>query len=391
MNTSITTNTIQSTDTQSVTIYNPYYELNDTLINNWYSRNNITQYSTKDKQGHRYNQLSINKINIARAYNRPNNIGMNQYQDKANYIQGTLTINFAGIKSYNQKHDTIKDKVINNLLTMLQKNNIAFQTKRVDIANDKHNSNFNSMFAMRTNKQGYKHQFNSPFNQPYQTTFYLEQYTNQPSLKALIYDKSIKEKDKHNNIIDNGIVRPEISIRTTNQQHKVISTKEQYINHIQKQLNKYMFVEFPNQSAANELKKEYELMINNGITKPSTEFINKIKELKGKYISTQLTEQTKEFLSLCYCEQFNDKLKATYTEPEINLNKAVKERTKRTATLKGLFKSQSKQQKLFKAALKKRWNISAPTVQPTEQRTPKITPTLSLLKSFTNGSIFQVF
>ena len=342
MNTTITTNTIQSTDTQSVTIYNPYYEPNDTLINNWYSRNNITQYSTKDKQGHRYNQLSINKINIARAYNKPNNIGMNQYQDKANYIQGTLTINFAGIKSYNQKHDTIKDTVINNLLHMLQKNNIAFKTQRVDIANDKHNSNFNSMFAMRTNKQGYKHQFNSPFNQPYQTTFYLEQYTNQPSLKALIYDKTIKEQSK-NNIIESGIVRAEVSIRTTNQQHKVISTKEQYINHIQKQLNKYMFVEFPNQSAANELKTEYELMINNGITKPSTEFINKIKELKGKYISTQLTEQTKEFLSLCYCEQFNDKLKATYTEPEINLNKALKERTKRIKpSLKGLIKPQSK-------------------------------------------------
>jgi len=388
MNTSITTNTIQSIDTLSVTIYNPYYEPTDTLINNWYSRNNITQYRTKDTQGHSYNQLSINKLNIARAYNKPNIIGMNQYQTKANYIQGTLTINFAGIKSYNHNNDTIKDKVINNLLHMLQKNNIAFQTKRVDIANDKQNSNFNNLFAMRTNKQGYKHQFNSPFNQEYSTTFYLEQYSLNPSLKALIYDKTVKEQSK-NNIIESGIVRTEISIRTTNQQHKVISTKKQYINHIQKQLNKYLFVEFPNQEAAYELKKEYELMINKGITKPSTKFINKIKKLKGKYISTTLTAKTKKFLELYYCEGFNDKLKATYTEPEINLNKALKERTKRTATLIGLIKPQSKQQKLFKAALKKRWNISAPTVQPTEQCSTKITPTLALLKSFKNGSIFQ--
>lgn len=394
MNTCITTNTIQSTDTLSVTIYNPYHELNDTLINNWYSSNNITQYSTKDKNKNSYNQLFIqqtdnkgnsNKLNIARAYNKPNIIGMNQHQDKANYVQGTLTITFAGIKSYNQNNDTIKDTVINNLLHMLQKNNIAFQTKRVDIANDLHHSNFNNIFSMRINKQGYKHKFNTPFNQEYKTTFYLEQYTHQATLKALIYDKTIKERDKHKNIIESGIVRVEVSIRTTNAQHKVINTKEQYINHIQKQLNKYMFVEFPNQKAANELKKEYELMINNGITKPSTEFINKIKEFKGKYISTTLTAQTKKFLSLCYCENFNDKLKATYTHPEINLNKALIERTTRTKpSLKGLIKPISKQQKLFKAALNKRW------VQEQKKNEPiKIVASLSMLKSFKNGSIFQ--
>lgn len=385
MNTTITTNTIQSTDTLSVTIYNPYHELNDTLINNWYSRNNITQYSTKDQQGHRYNQLSINKINIARAYNKPNIIGMNQHQTKVDYIQGTLTINFAGIKSYNRSVDNTKDTVINNLFQMLQKNNIAFQTKIVDIANDTHNSIFNNTFAMRTNKQGYKHQFNSPFNQPYQTTFYLEQYSQNPSLKALIYDKTIKENEKHKNIIKSGIIRAEISIRTTNAQHKSITTKEQYTIHIQKQLNKYQFVEFPNQEAANELKKDYEIMINKGITKPSSAFMDKIKKLKGKYISTTLTAQTKKFLELCYCENFNDKLKATYTEPTINLNKALKERTTRTKpSLKGLFKSQSKQQKRFKAALKKRW------VQEQKKNEPiKIVASISLLKSFKNGSIFQ--
>ena len=297
MNTTDTTSTIQSKDTLSITIYNPYYESSDILIDEWYSSNNITQYKAMDKNNNSYYQLYIQQtdsegntyhLKIARAYHRPNIIGMNQYQDKANYIQGTLSINFAGLKSYNHNSDTIKDTVINNLLTMLQKNNIAFQTKRVDIANDIHHSNFNNIFSMRTNKQGYKHQFNSPFNQPYKTTFYLEQYTPTPSVKALIYYKTIKEYNKHNNIIDNGIVRMETSIRTTNQQHKAISTKEQYINHIQNQLNKYMFVELPNQKAATELKKAYEVMINKGITKPSTAFLNKIKKLSGKHISTTL-------------------------------------------------------------------------------------------------------
>ncbi len=389
MNTSITTDTIQSTDTLSVTIYNPYHELNDTLINNWYSDNQITQYSTMDKQGNSYNQLSIQSIHIARAYNRPNIIGMNQYQTKATYIQGTLSINFAGMKSYNNAVDNLKDKVIHNLLNMLQKNNIAFKTQRVDIANDKQNSDYKNMFAMRTNKQGYKYSFNSPFNQEYSTTFYLEQYINDPSLKSLIYDKTVKEKEKHKNIIESGIVRMETSIRTTNKQHKSIHTKEQYINHIQKQLNKYMFVEFPNRSAANELKEDYESMINNGITKPSSDFMLNIQRLNGNIISTQLTEKTIEFLELCYCEDFNEKLKATYTDIEINLSTATKERTKRKSTIKGLIKPISKQQKLFKAALKKRWNNSTVQTVQEEQRPPKITPTLALLKSFKNGSIFQ--
>ena len=383
MNTTDTTSTIQSTDTLSVTIYNPYSENNDTLINNWYRDNLITQY-TANHNGNSYNQLSINKIKIARAYNRPNIIGFNKYQTKADYIQGTLSINFAGIKSYNQKHDTIKDTVINNLLHLLQKNNIAFKTQRVDIANDKHNSNYGNIVALRTDKRGYKHPFNKPSKSEYKTTFYLEQYSENPSLKALIYDKTVKEEEKHKNIIESGIIRAETSIRTTPAQHKSISTKEEYINHIQKQLNKYMFVEFPNQEAATKLKKDYELMINHGIAKPSSEFISKIKKLEGKYISTTLTAQTKKFLSLCYCENFNEKLKATYTEPTINLSTATKERTKRKASVKGLIKPISKQQRRFKAALSKRWNTSKPIVQ-----SNKIKPTLELLQSFKNGSIFQ--
>jgi len=375
-----TTSTIQATDTLSVTIYNPYHENNDILINNWYSHNQITQYTTKYK-GNSYNQLSINNINIGRAYNRPNIIGFNQYQDKANYIQGTLSINFAGLKSYNQKHDTIKSKALNNLLQMLQKNNIAFKTQRVDIANDKHNSNYDNFLSMRTNKQGYKHPFNKPSESEYQTTFYLEQYSEKPSLKALLYDKTIKEEE-HKNIIPNGIVRAEISIRTTQKQHQAISTKEQYIDHIQKQLNKYMFVEFPNQEAATELKGDYELMINNGITKPSSEFISKIKSLNGNHMLTTLTPKTKKFLELCYCENFNEKLKATYTEPEINLSTATKERTKRKASIKGFIKPISKQQRIFKRALSKRWDTSKPKSTKTE-------PTLELIQSFKNGSIFQ--
>jgi len=270
---------------------------------------------------------------------------------------------------------------------MLQQNNIAYKTQRVDIANDTHHSNYDNIVALRTNKQGYKYQFNKPSESEYQTTFYLEQYTQKPSVKALIYDKTIKEKEKHNNIIDNGIVRTEISIRTTNKQHHSISTKEQYIKHIQKQLNKYMFVEFPTQEAATELKSAYELMINNGINKPSTALLKRIEELNGKYISTTLTEQTKEFLSLCYCENFNDKLKATYTEPSINLSSATKERTKRKASLKGKTKHINKQQQKFKAALLKRWDKLKPTVQAVQPTKTKLT--LAMLKSFKSGSIFQ--
>ena len=381
-----TMNTTQTTDTLSITIYNPYYELNDILINKWYSDNNITQYSTTNKQGHSYNQLQINGIDIARAYHRPKIIGYNQHQakDKANYIQGTLSINFAGLKSYNQINDNIKLKALTNLLHILQDNNIAFKSKRVDIATDIHNSNYDNIAALRINKQGYKHQFNKPSQSEYSTTFYLEQYTPEPSVKALIYDKTLKEYNKHKNIIESGIVRMEISIRTTQKQHKAISTKEQYINHIQKQINKYLFTECPSKNTADTLKSAYELAIDNGTKNLSALFKTKANKLNAKIINTTLTEQTKELLTLSYCENFNDKLKATYTEPEINLSSANKERKERKQASAQNLKPLSKQQKLFIRALKKRWSAKSATAKSTKTKV-----TLELLKSFKSGSIFQ--
>ena len=377
-------NTTQSTDTKSITIYNPYYELNDILINQWYYDNNITQYTTKNKEGHSYNQLQINGIDIARAYNKPNVIGYNQHQTKSNYIQGTLSINFAGLKSYNQINDNIKLKALTNLLHILQNNNIAFKSKREDIATDKHNSNYDNIAALRTNKQGYKHSLLKPSKSEYSTTFYLEQYSLTPSVKALLYDKTIKEYNKHKNIIESGIVRMEISIRTTQKQYSKISTKEQYIKHVQNQMNKYLFIECKRVQEANELKSAYELAIDNGTKNLSALFTDKANQLNAKIISTTLTEQSKELLSLSYCENFNDKLKATYTEPEINLSSANKERIKRKASAQNL-KPISKQNRLFITALKKRWGAKSAT-EPTSSKT-KVT--LALLKSFKNGSIFQ--
>jgi len=379
-----TMNTTQSIDTLSITIYNPYYELNDIIINQWYSDNLITQYTTKDKQGHSYKQLQINGIDIARAYHRPNIVGFNQHQTKADYIQGTLSFNFAGLKSYNDNSDNLRLKALTTLLHILQDNNIAFKSKREDIANDIHNSNYDNIVALRTNKQGYKHPFNKPSKSEYSTTFYLEQYSPEPSLKALLYDKTVKEKSKKN-IIESGIIRAEISIRTTQKQYSKIRTKEQYIKHVQNQMNKYLFIECNTAQEANELKNAYELAIDNNTKNLSALFTDKANELNTKIISTTLTEQTKELLSLSYCENFNDKLKATYTEPEINLSSANKKRKERKQASAQNLKPISKQQRLFITALKKRWDTS----EPKAPKPTKIKPSLALLKSFKNGSIFQ--
>jgi len=380
-----TMNTTQSIDTLSITIYNPYYELNDIIINQWYSDNLITQYTTKNKEGHSYNQLKINGIDIARAYNKPNVIGYNQYQNKSNYVQGTLTINFAGLKSYNDNSDNLRLKALTNLLIILNDNNIAFKSKREDIATDIHQSHYDNVVALRTNKQGYKHSLLKPSKSEYSTTFYLEQYSLTPSVKALLYDKTIKEYNKHKNIIESGIVRMEISIRTTQKQYSKISTKEQYIKHVQNKMNKYLFIECPSKNVADELKSAYELAIDNGTKNLSALFTDKANQLNAKIISTTLTEQTKELLSLSYCENFNDKLKATYTEPEINLSSANKKRKERKQASAQNLKPISKQQRLFIRALKKRWGAKSAT-EPTSSKT-KVT--LALLKSFKNGSIFQ--
>lgn len=386
-------NTIQAMDTVVITVYNPYYDNNDKLINQWYLDNLIEQYKTQDKNNYSYNQLLINGTNICRAYHRPNIIGMNQYQASANYVQGTITFSFAGIKSYNHDNDNLHLQVITNLLNLLQDNGMAFRTIRLDVSDDFKSQSIKDLLCMRTNQQGIQNGLNSPFNQEYATTFYLEQYSNNPSLKALAYGKTEKEKSK-NNIIDDGIVRVERSIRTTKQQHNKMNSKEDYINHIQNQLNKYLFVHFNSEEDANELKRDYELMINNGkpFSKVKKSFMKKIQQFNGSIISNTLTDATKEFLSLGYCENFNEKLKATYTHTAIKLNDALsirKDRTEKRATLKGIIKPINKQQKKFNELIKKRWDkIVEPTVS-TEQRPLKVKATLSLLKSLVGGSAFQ--
>lgn len=214
-------NTIQAMDTVVITVYNPYY---DKIINQWYDYEKIEQYQTQDKNNHRYNQLLLNGINICRAYHRPNVIGMSQYQASANYVQGTLTFSFAGLISYNEDNDNIRLELITNLLNLLQENDMAFRTIRLDIANDFKSQSIKNLLCMRTNQQGIKNGLNNPFNKEYDTTFYLEQYSTNPSLKALAYGKTEEEKSKKN-IINDGIIRLERSIKTTKQQHNKMNSK----------------------------------------------------------------------------------------------------------------------------------------------------------------------
>ncbi len=376
-------NETQSTDTLVVTIYNPYYEDNDNQIAQWYINNQISQYKTKDKNHNIYHQLSINGTNVARAYHRPNIIGMNQYQINTTYVQGTLTLSFAGIKSYHADRDNLYQQTINSLLHLLQENNIAFKVIRLDIAKDIL-SKFNHIVGMRTNKVGLHHGLNSPLNSDFNTTFYLETYAKKSTLKALIYDKTEKEKQKKN-IIDNGISRIEVSIRTTKAQFKAINSKEEYISHIQKQLNKYMFINVSNEDQANELKQDYDFMIRNKITKPSKIFMDKVKVFKGVVLSNDLSSDTVEFLELCYCDNFNAKLKASYTTLNISFNNAIIERKSRLKKKsKPLMPRVAKQQQRFKRALTKRWdNIKAVEAK------PKIKVSLDMFKGFKNSSIFQ--
>lgn len=135
-------------------------------------------------------------------------------------------------------------------------------------------------------------------------------------------------------------------------------------------------------------------MINNGtpFSKVKKSFMKKIQQFNGNIISNTLTDELKEFIGQCYCENFNEKLKATYTHTAIKLNDALsirEDRTKKKATLKGIIKPINKQQKKFNELLKQKWNKTVEPTVSTEQRPLKVKATLSLLKSLVGGSTFQ--
>lgn len=145
------------------------------------------------------------------------------------------------------------------------------------------------------NRMGLKSKPNDPFNYYENTTLYLEDNSvKKPSVKAYIYDKSIK------NNLDERIIRFEVSIRNIK---KECNTFELIMEHIQRQLSKYRLYYFPVIADCNKNKWLY---------KSNYKFSKKLEKSIFKYsgveISISISNEIISFLSKLFCKDIIEQM-----------------------------------------------------------------------------------
>lgn len=211
---------------------------------------------------------------------------------------GTIytTFKFVALKSYNEKLDRRKSRLLNKFIDFLIKIDIEYRLKTIDLAYDFHiNKSIKNFFPIRINKMGLKSDVNNPLNYFEETTLYVEdKNVKKPSLKAYIYDKSVK------NNLDERILRFEISIRNIKKEH---NTFEAVSKHIQIQLAKYRLFYFDIIAQCNKNKWLY---------KKSYKFSKKLEKSIVKSNATEINlsicDDINKFLSKMFCKDFIEQL-----------------------------------------------------------------------------------
>ncbi len=213
-------------------------------------------------------------------------------------IDGTTytTFKFVGLKSYNQKLDKRKYRLLNKFIDFLIKIEIEYRLKRFDIAYDFHiNKSIKNFLPIMVNRIGLKSKPNDPFNYYENTTLYLEDNSvKNPSLRACIYDKSVK------NDLDERIIRFEISIRNIKNE---CNSYETIVRHIQQQLSKYRLFYFPIIAECNKNKWLYKSNY-----KFSRKLEKSIEKSSAVAIELSLSDEILEFLAKFFCKDIIEKM-----------------------------------------------------------------------------------
>ncbi len=206
------------------------------------------------------------------------------------------TFKFVGLKSYNKKQDRRKSRLLNKFIDFLIKIDIEYRLKTIDLAYDFHiNKSIKNFLPIRVNKMGMKSKLNNPFDYYEKTTLYVEDKSvKKPSLKAYIYDKSVK------NNLDDSIIRFEISIRNITREH---NTFEAVVKHIQMQLAKYKLFYFPVIAQCDKNKWLYKKNY-----KFSKKLEKSIIKSAGIAIDLSISNDIVKFLSKMYCKDFIEQL-----------------------------------------------------------------------------------
>jgi len=213
-------------------------------------------------------------------------------------VDGTTytTFKFVGLKSYNKKLDRRKTRLLNKFIDFLIKIDIEYRLKTIDLAYDFHiNKSIKNFLPIMVNRIGMKSKPNDPFNYYENTTLYLEDGSvKDPSLKAYIYDKSVK------NNLDDRIIRFEISIRKIK---KEFNTFEAIMEHIEDKLSKYRLFYFPVIAECNK---------NKWIYKSNYKFSKKLEKSISKSnvieVNVSISNEIVSFLSKLFCKDIIEQM-----------------------------------------------------------------------------------
>lgn len=206
------------------------------------------------------------------------------------------TFKFVGLKSYNQKLDRRKYRLLNKFIDFLIKIDIEYRLKTIDFAYDFHiNKSIKNFLPIMVNRVGMKSKPNDPHNYYENTTLYLEDDSvKSPSLKAYIYDKSVK------NGLDERIIRFEISIRNIKKKY---NTFELIMEHLQGQLSKFRLYYFPVIAECNKNKWIYKSNY-----KFSKKLEKSIVKSNGVEINISISNEITSFLSKLFCKDIIEQM-----------------------------------------------------------------------------------
>lgn len=257
-----------------------FYKVNDLML----IPQTILTTDGKENEIHRLCQ----KTNLRTTISYINRNG-NQYSNDT-----YTTFTFSGLKRYKNSKDAIRQKILNNFIQFLHTNNISFKIKKVDISFDmkvNKRKSIKHFFPIRSNKMGLRQSINSPFDYYEDTTLYVENKNiKKPSMKAYIYDKSIKEN------LDEKIIRFEISLRKFD--NKTSEEFESFWNHINKQISKYNLYFFNDKANCDKNKRIYR----NSNFKLSKTLSKSISNTKGIKVNLSLNDDLYKFFKSLFKE-----------------------------------------------------------------------------------------
>lgn len=280
-----------SVDSISIQILNiNYYEKE--FFNQFYQTNNLHMHKVKND-----GSPALNIYRFTTQSDFTTNLFHSTHSGTKYNSDTYTTFSFSGLKSYKNQKDVSRTNILHKFIDFLSSLKIRYKLVKIDLSFDfdVDNKLIENFLPIRT---GARKDINDPFNY-FETTLYVENRSvSKPSVKAYLYDKSVKEN------LNNKIIRFEISIRNLK-----ISNND-YVSmlaHINKQLSNYKLFYFNSKSKCDTSKRIYRdnIPVSNKVNFPISLEKRVLDELSGKRLDLSISTQVDTLLKKFFTKNTN--------------------------------------------------------------------------------------